>query len=123
MYKKALKNHLRFESPRGELVTEDLFMLPLKELNELAKKYNRKIKENEEADFLKEKSERETFDDLRFQILLDIIQTKLEDAETRENRAIATQKKNKLLEILQEKEIEHFKSLSPDELRKEIEKL
>ena len=82
-YKKAIRNKMRFQSKRGTIGVEDLWDLPLAELNEIAKSLNKQYKEDQD-DFLNESKVIDTSD---FEIVLDVLTTKKEESAQRKTRA------------------------------------
>ena len=74
IFEQATRLQLRFDSPKGQLSVEDLWVLSLEKLNDLAKGLKRKLKETEEEDFLKTRSDTDKKVDLSFQVVLYILQ-------------------------------------------------
>ena len=80
MFEKASKIKLRFPSSKGMLTTEDLWDLNLQQLNSLAKDLNKKVKESAEHDFLEVKSDSDTITKLQFDIVIQVLTKKKQDA-------------------------------------------
>jgi len=80
MFEKASKIKLRFPSSKGMLTTEDLWDLSLQQLNGLAKDLNKKVKESAEHDFLEVKSDSDTITKLQFDIVIQVLTKKKQDA-------------------------------------------
>lgn len=70
-FEKATRLRLRFETSRGNLNVEDLWRLPLAELDKLAIALNKQLKESSEESFIKAKSKDNKLLELRL-ILLNI---------------------------------------------------
>jgi len=121
MFEKASRMKLRVASPRGGLTVSDLWDLPLGSLNTIAKELNRKLKAEEEEDFLAEKPVADKKLKLSFDITLHILNTKKKELEAREDAACIAAKKAKLLELLERKQDEGLANLSEDELKAQIE--
>jgi len=123
MFEQASKIKLRFATTIGNLSTEDLWDLPLSTLNRMAKKYKKALKENEEEDYLQEKSDEDTITKLRFDLVLRVLQVKLAEKKAREIASKKKEERQKLLGILAKKQDESLESLSEEELKKRIEEL
>lgn len=128
MFEKASRLKLRFITPRGSVTAEDLWDMPLTSrsgmsLDDLAKSLNRALKESEEESFVVKKTEPGNIIELSFDIVKHIIKTKLEEAETRQNAAIKKAQKEKILEIIVEKEDDSLKGKSITALKKMIDEL
>ena len=122
MFEKASREKLRFSSVKGLLTVEDLWDLPLSQLNTFAKSINKKLKTEEEEDFLEEVKKDEKLQ-LSFDIVVHIIKTRQEEnkklRETNENK----KKKQKILEILSKKRDNSLEQKTEEELLAELEKL
>lgn len=123
MFSKATRMKLRFSTDRGQLSVEDVWDLSLTALNALAKSLRKRLKEGEEEDFLNTKSEADATDKLRFDIVLNILETKKAEKVERENAEGLKLKKQQLLGLLAEKQNENLRSMSEDELKAELAKL
>ena len=123
IFEKASRMKLRFQTDRGNLTVENLWDLPLIQLNKLAKALKRDIKESEETDFLKEVSVGDTITKLQFDIVLHVLNTKKEEADDRKHAAVRKEKKEKLLSILERKQDAELEDLEPEEIKKLLEEL
>ena len=128
MFEKASRMKVRFVTSKGNLTVEDLWDLPLTSpkgpsLDELAIALNRKIKETSEESFVVKKTTANTRLNLMFDIVKHVIETKMEEAEAAQKRAIKKQQKEKLMGILEEKEDAALRSKDPAELRKMLDEL
>ena len=129
LFEKASKLKLRFPIPKGEVTVEDVWDLPLTStrgpsLNMLAKKLNRLSKDAEEESFVEEiKSKANTILELKFNIVKHIIEVKLKRRKAREDTALRKDKKEKLLGIIADKEMEGLKATSLSDLQKMVEDL
>lgn len=122
MFEKASRIKLRFDTRLGNLNVEDLWDMSLNQLDELALDLDQK-KESTSKSFLEDKTEEDSTDKLRFDIVLRILKTKQSESKAREVAADRKAKKEKLLEILAQKEEESLVGLDADEIRKMIEDL
>ena len=123
MFEKASRMKLRFVTPRGSITTEDLWDLPLVNLNGIAKNLNKQIKDAEEEDFLKAQGKAATELKLAFDITLHVLQTKKAEQEAREAATEKAEKKRKLLDILARKQDATLEGMSEEELKAQINAL
>ena len=123
MFEKAARLKLRFESRVGNLSVEDLWDLPLTKLNELAKSLNKQIKESKEEDFLEEKTSEDTKTQLKFDIVLHILNTKKAENEAKNQAAAKKAEREKILEILSKKKEDALEKLDEETLNKRLEEL
>lgn len=128
LFETASRKKLRFAISKGEISVEQLWDLPLTSksgdsLNGLANKYNRNS--SVEIDFTAD-SKTETVDELdrlRFHIILHIIGVRKNEAQANQ-QYLANQHKIAILkEALLHKEHQEILNKSPEELKKEIERL
>lgn len=120
MFEKASRMKLRFSTARGFVSVEDLWDLNLQNLNTLAKGLNKKIKEEEEEDFLKDAKGSSTERKLAFDITLHILNTKKTELDAREAAADKAERKRKLLEVLARKQDASLDGLSEEEIKAQI---
>ena len=123
MYKNAARLKLRFETPKGMLSAEDLWDLTLPQLNELAKKLNKRLKEFGEDDFLKVKNDEEKIVKLQFDIVLDILKTKQEDIEAAVARKLKMEQKQKLMAALDAKRDADIGAMTVEEIQAKLNEL
>ena len=123
MYKQASKIKLRFDTVIGVLTVEDLWDLPLKDgrcsldLNTVAKDLHRDVKEDEEVDFVATKSAKDKVLALKFDIVKDIISTKIAEKEAAEDRETKKAQKQQIMSIIADKQAEELKGKSVEELK------
>lgn len=125
MFEKASRLKLRFETEAGLLNVEDLWDLHLKhphnvDLDDIAKTLSQATKESSEESFVEEKSGADDRLQLAFDLVKHVISVRLKERKEKENAAAAKAKKNKILEILEDKEHEELKGKSSDELKEMI---
>ncbi len=128
MFEKSSRLKLRYETLRGNVNTEDLWDLPLTSvsgmsLDNLAKSLNKALKESEEESFVVRKTKISNIIELKFDIVKHVIKTKLDETEVRKNIAIVKAKKEKILEIISEKEDDSLKGKSITALKKILDEL
>jgi hypothetical protein len=129
IFQYATRNKLRFPSGRGELTVEQLWDVPLRSSNDfnldvIAKTINKALKEASEESFVNStRSPAQTRLEIMLQIAKHVIITKLEEERLAEKRAANKKEREKLLEILAEKQEGKLSKLSETELRRRIEAL
>lgn len=130
LFKEASKKKFRFETPKGNLLTEDLWDLPLitknlsgTSLDNLAKEINRQLKESTEESFVTETTAINSILEAKLDIIKCVIKEKLEDAKARMNRVARKEKKEKILSIIADKEDVSLMNNSIDDLKKMLSEL
>ena len=118
MFKKASRLRLLLNSSKGFLTIEDLWDLSLQELNVLAKSLKRELKANEEEDFLEEKSEVDTITKLKFDIVLEVLNTKKVELKAQQDEIAIKQHNQKILAKIASKQESELDNLSVEELEK-----
>lgn len=122
-FEKATRLRLRFETSRGNLNVEDLWRLPLAELDKLAIALNKQLKESSEESFIKAKSKDNKLLELRFDIVKHIIETLLSEDEEKKKAADKRAKREQLLELIAKKKNQELEGKSLEELEAELIKL
>lgn len=122
-FEKATRLRLRFETSRGNLNVEDLWRLPLAELDKLAIALNKQLKESSEESFIKAKSKDNKLLELRFDIVRHIIETLLSEDEEKKKAADKRAKREQLLELIAKKKNQELEGKSLEELEAELTKL
>ena len=102
-YKKAAKQKLRYLSSAGAVSTEQLFDLSIEDLDKMAVNYQKEYKISGEKSFLIAKSKKDRVLKLKFDIVLDVLTTKLADAEKASKSADTKAMNQKILTIIAEK--------------------
>jgi hypothetical protein len=123
LFERASRRKMRYQTDKGMVSTEDLWDLKLEDLNNIAKGYSRKIKEEKEEDFLKEKTVESTVTKLAFDVVLHVLNTKVEEGRAKLNEKAKKAEKEKLLKILESKEDKELENLTPEEIRARIDAL
>jgi hypothetical protein len=123
MYKKALRTKLRFSTTKGKLTTEDLFDLSLTDLNNLAIALDKKLSETPRKSFISDMAPDTQEDELRFNIVKDVITLKLAERNAAQNAKAKAAEKAQLLEILHRKKNEALENLSVAEIEAKLASL
>ena len=123
MYKKALKMKLRFAKTKGKLTTEDLFDLSLTDLNNIAIALDKKLSESPRKSFISDIAPDTAEDELRFNIVKDVINTKLVERSNAQNAKAKAAEKAQLLEIIHRKKNQAMENMSVEELEAKLASL
>jgi hypothetical protein len=129
IFEYATRNKLRFASTKGELTVEQLWDVPLRSrddfnLNTIAKAVNKALKEVSEESFVETtKTAAHTRLEAAMETVKYVIDTKLTEEEVAKTRAAKKQEKEKLLNILAEKQDGKLSEMSERELKKQIAEL
>ena len=122
-YKNASRLKLRFSTNKGVLTTEDLWDLPLVQLDTLYKGLNKQLKEAQEESLLTVKTKSDEELTLRVEIITDIVKTKISENEVRRASAEKAERKQKLMKLIEEKQEGELGSKSIEELKEELNRL
>jgi len=126
LFEYATRNKIRFQSTRGELSVEQLWDVPLRSqddfnLNAIAKAASKALKEISEENFIETtKTAEHRRREMSLEVVKYVIEAKLADETAAEKRAANKLEKEKLLEILAEKQAGKLSALSEAELKKRI---
>jgi hypothetical protein len=125
----AARQQFRWTTIKGLVSAEALWQMPLTakdgfSLNDTAKNTNAELKAMAEESFVAEKPQpgRQAAEQ-KLEIVKYVIATKLAENETMRNAIAKKEEKQKLLALLDDKNNEELKKLSPAELRAKIEAL
>jgi len=122
MFQEASRIKLRFATTVGNISVEDLWDLKLSSLDGLAQCLHKQIKD-ETVSFIKEVKEEDTIPKLKFDIVKQVIDVRLEEIDAAKNAALIKEKKQHILRIIADKESESLQETSLDELKKMLEEL
>jgi len=127
MFEKATRMKLRFATPLGRLSIEDVWELPLLGgdacLDDIARALHRELKDNSEESFVIQTTKPNEELELKFELVKHVIAVRLQEQEAAENAAKAREKKQQILAIIADKEVESLKGKGIDELRELLEGL
>ena len=123
MYKEALQMKLRFATSKGNLSVEDLFDLNLQALDKIAVGLDEEVSKSPRKSFISDVSQESKITELKFNIVKDIITTKLKEKSDREEAKKKQAEKVQLLDILARKQAASLENLSIEELQKRIAEL
>jgi hypothetical protein len=121
-FSKATRQKLRFQTTLGNLLVEDVWDLSLQQLNQIAKALKKEIKTSEnEEDFLNEKTEVDEKTQLRFDIVIEILNIKKAEAKEQKEAYSNKAKLQKLYELLERKQNAAMENLSTEEIQAQID--
>jgi hypothetical protein len=129
LFEYATRSKLRFASAKGGLSSEELWDVPLRSsdgfnLDAIAKAANRAFKDATEESFVSAaKTPAHTRLEMTLEVVKRIIEVKLYDEADAKKRAENKKEKEKLLQILAEKQDGKLSELSERELKKRIAEL
>ena len=113
----ATRQKFRFPF-KGVATVEDLWDLGVRDLDTIFKELNSKKKQAQEESLLSVKSKEDSVLEAKIEIVKHIFATKLAEAEQNLIRSEQREKKNRIAEILADKQDEELRGKSVEELQK-----
>lgn len=129
IFAKGTKEKVRFNTAVGNLNIEDMWDLPLSASNDctsldtVAKETNQELKDSKQESFVSKQTTLNVVTQLKMDILMAIIQVKLNEQETRSQAAENKLKRERILGIIANKEDTSLQNKSLTNLRKLVEEL
>lgn len=123
IFEVAARKKLRFPTNKNEITTEQLFDLPLEsrdgfDLDQVAKTINAQLKQVGEESFVKKTNNPKKAElELKLEIVVFVIQDKIEAEARKKALSAKSTEKAKLVEALHEQENAELKKLSPAEIK------
>lgn len=118
----ATRNKYRFPY-RGQISVEDMWDLSVSELDKIFKTLNKQVKTAQEESLLETKTKEDETIENQIAIVRHIVSVKQKEANDRLREKERKAQKQRIMEIMADKEAEALKSKSPEELRKMLEEL
>jgi len=118
MYKEASKLKLRISTVKGQLSVEQLWDLPITQLDELAVALEKEYETSANKSFLVKKTLKNKVAKLKFDIVLDILDSKVNAAEAASETRANKEHNQKIYELIAEKKDGELKGKSIRELEK-----
>lgn len=118
----ATRNKYRFPY-RGQISVEDMWDLSVSELDKIFKTLNKQIKTAQEESLLETKTKEDETIENQIAIVRHIVSVKQKEANDRLREKERKAQKQRIMEIMADKEDEDLKSKSTEELRKMLEEL
>ena len=122
MFEIATREKMRFPF-KGVISVEELWDLDVKSLDAIFKTLSSQLKESKEESLLDVKSKQDCELENKIEIIKYIVSVKLEESIQRALAKEKKEQKQKLLEILSEKENESLMNMSLEEIKKKIAEL
>ena len=116
MYKDANKQKLRFQTNKGVLSTEQLFDLTIEDLDTLAVSLEIEHNQSGKKSFVITKSVKDKTAKLRFDISLDVLTTKMEEAKKLAEAKEIKDHNKKIIALIADKDDESLKDKSKKQL-------
>ncbi len=115
-FKLANKQKLRISTTKGLLSPEQLWDLPLEDLDSLAVSLEDAHKQSGKKSFLNTKSEKDRVAKLKFDLVLEILNTKVEEAQAAAEAQEIKEHNKKIIGIIADKQDESLKGKSIKQL-------
>lgn len=115
-FKLASQQKLRYQTNRGSLTTEQLWDLSLEELDTLAVSLETEHEQSGKKSFLRKTTEKDKTEKLRFEIVLDVLNTKVEIANALSEAQEIKEHNKKIIALISEKQDESLKGKSIKQL-------
>lgn len=115
-FKLATQQKLRVQTTKGNLSVEQLWDLPLTDLDTLAVSLQEAYDESKGKSFLKKRTVKDKGLKLQFDIVLEILQTKAEEQNAAQEALETKQHNQKILQLIAEKQNDELKGKSIKQL-------
>jgi len=122
MFEVAVRNKFRYPY-KGVIATEDLWDLSVQQLDGIFKTLKSQEKKAQEESLLDTRTPEDEILTAKIEIIKHIVNTKLEEAQKAEHAKELRDQKQKILNILADKQDEDLRSKSPEELKAMLEQL
>jgi len=122
MFEVAIREKMRFPF-KGVINSEDLWDLSTRDLDSIFKTLNSQLKEIKEESLLQVKTQQDQELDMKIEIIKYIVKVKLEEENLRLQAKDRKEKKQKLMEILSEKQDANLKNMSEEDIKKMLNEL
>ena len=119
---KASKLKLRFKSGNGNVSVEDLWDLPLENVDAMAIGYSKELDDSSSLSFIKPKRANTALA-LKFEITKFVIETRVAEAEARKTATEKAAKRTQIRELMEKKQLTAMEGKSLEELQKELDLL
>lgn len=117
MYKEASKHKLRFATTKGSLSVEQLWDLSINDLDNLAVSLQESYEKSKGKSFLEKRTTKDKGLKLQFDIVLDILQTKVEESELAKQKLEDKAHNERIYELIANKEQRELEGKSVKELK------
>ncbi len=122
----ALKTHIRFDTVKGEVSTEDLYFIPLTTiypdsefcLDAMEKVVRKELADSEEESFVVKKTNKNKVATLKLEIIRHVITFKLNEIEEKEQALIAKEDRQKAIDEIKRRKDKGIESMGDEDLAK-----
>lgn len=122
LFEIATKNKFRFQY-KGLITVEDLWDLPVTELDFVFKTLNSEMNKSKEESLLDTKSKEDKILEDKISIVKYIVSVKLQDAENRKKVRENKEKKERILQIMADRQDKAMLEASDEDLQKMLDEL
>ena len=128
-YRKLVRENIYFQTEQGSLSPQDLWKLNVSKLRNIGRNLYAEIKDYQDEDrlffdleledkqLIQKKTKEQALLTLKFEVVKDIIQTKIEEQQARLNKAQKEEEIERLTALLHEKQNEELAAKPASELR------
>jgi len=122
MFEVATRTKMRFPF-RGQVSVEDLWDLGVEELDSIFKALNAELKQTQEESLLNTRTKRDKELDIQIDIVKYIVQVKQEEDAARRDAKKRREQKQRIMELMADKQDEALRRKSLDELQSMLDDL
>lgn len=116
IYKEASRKRLRIHTKHGNLSVEQLWDLHMDDLDQLAVSLEEDFQSSGRKSFLTKENDKSATAKLKFDVVLDILQTKIDETEKAREKSEVREHNRRIDELILRKKNEELESLSLKEL-------
>ncbi len=116
IYKEGTMQKVRFTTSRGSLAQEQLFDLSVTDLNDVVVSLDEEYQKSGKKSFIVAKSTKDKLIKLKFDIALDVLNTKLDQAQEALTKKENKEHNERILTLIAEKKDESLKNKSLSQL-------
>lgn len=117
IFKESTKKGLLYNSPKGNITTEQLWGLKLVELDQVAVSLDEQLEKSEKKSFIKKKTSTDEVIDLQLKVVVDVIETKQADELSKKTELDKKVHNEKIMTLIQQKQENKLNDLSVEELQ------
>lgn len=121
IFKQASQQKVRFTTKKGLLSAEQLWDLSVTDLNEVAVALDSEYEQSGKKSFLTTRSVKDKTAKLKFDVVIDVLNTKVDAEEVAKSRAEKREKNKKIIALIAEKQDESLKNKSVKQLEAMLE--
>lgn len=119
-FKEASRLGLRFQTSKGSLATDQLWDLSVTDLDTLAVQLDTQVENSTKKSFVVKKTEKDKTAKLRFDIVLEILEDKVEQRDANAKKKADKEHNDKILALIAKKQDSDLEGLSIEELKAQL---